>query len=158
MIFLLQILIVSANTTDNLSPGVGETTKFTFFIQVPENSKLPSCSVVFRSGYSNINNESELTILNVDIEDGNVFRNSQREKFRVEYTSKYLNGQNDTASVDFGNLVNPSTFFRSCLLISDVFYHLFKFWWCHFFHWKVFVDDMSEINLTNGFLKQYSYE
>ncbi|RTG89150.1 uncharacterized protein DC041_0001740 [Schistosoma bovis] len=105
-----QILIVSANTTDNLSPGVGETTKFTFFIQVPENSKLPSCSVVFRSGYSNINNESELTILNVDIEDGNVFRNSQREKFRVEYTSKYLNGQNDTASVDFGNLVNPSNF------------------------------------------------
>ncbi|VDO69574.1 unnamed protein product [Schistosoma mattheei] len=110
MIFLLQILIVSANTTDNLSPGVGETTKFTFFIQVPENSKLPDCSVVFRSGYSNINNESELTILNVDIEYGNVFRNSQREKFRVQYTSKYLNGQNDTASVDFGNLVNPSNF------------------------------------------------
>uniref|UniRef100_A0A094ZZV2 Uncharacterized protein n=1 Tax=Schistosoma haematobium TaxID=6185 RepID=A0A094ZZV2_SCHHA len=105
-----QILIVSANTTDNLSPGVGETTKFTFFIQVPENSKLPDCSVVFRSGYSNINNESELTILNVDIEYGNVFRNSQREKFRVQYTSKYLNGQNDTASVDFGNLVNPSNF------------------------------------------------
>ncbi|CAH8572393.1 unnamed protein product [Schistosoma margrebowiei] len=105
-----QILIVSANTTDNLTPGVGETTKFTFFIQVPENSKLPNCSVVFRSGYSDINNESELTILNVDIEFGNVFRNSQREKFRVEYTSKYLNGQNDTASVDFGNLVNPSDF------------------------------------------------
>ncbi|CAI2730130.1 unnamed protein product [Schistosoma spindalis] len=105
-----QILIVSANTTDSLTRGPGETTKFTFFIQVPENSKLPNCSVVFRSGYSDINNESELTILNVEIEFGSIFRNSQREKYRVEYTSKHLNGQKDTASVDFGNLVNPSNF------------------------------------------------
>ncbi|CAH8600831.1 unnamed protein product [Schistosoma rodhaini] len=116
-----QILIVTANTTDNYARGPGETTAFTFFIQVPENSKLPNCSVVFSSGYSDIYNESELTILNVKIEFGNIFRTSQREKFKVEYTSKYPDGQNDTASVDFGNLVNPSNFneqFKSIIKIN----------------------------------------
>ncbi|CAH8522757.1 unnamed protein product [Schistosoma turkestanicum] len=105
-----QMLDISAYATDNLTRQPGETTEFTFLIKVPENSKLPNCSVGFSSGHSEINNESELTILNVDIEFGGVFRTSQTEKFTVEYTSKYLNGQKDTASIDFGSLVNPGSF------------------------------------------------
>ncbi|KAK4470638.1 hypothetical protein MN116_006173 [Schistosoma mekongi] len=103
-----QMLKISAHTTDNLNREPGEITKITFYIQLPEYSKLPNCSVTFSSGYSSIYNESEMTILSVDVEPKGIFQTS--EKFQVEYSSKYHNGQQDTASVLFGNLVNPGSF------------------------------------------------
>ncbi|TNN17672.1 hypothetical protein EWB00_011067 [Schistosoma japonicum] len=102
-----QMLKISAHTTDNLDREPGEITKITFCIQVPEYSKLPNCSVAFSSGYSSIYNESEMTILSVNVEPKGIFQTL--EKFKVEYSSKYHNEQQDTASVLFGNLVNPGS-------------------------------------------------